>query len=527
METIKYEQLLLNEMRIFPIHIDNDLTDESMIKAITLTENIRTSLGLSLKPKDIILLAKSSDMDTIYERLKVALGEVKAKPMYPDFPTTVMAMDEAEFRFHQLVHYFSTYGIETLLGVKVSKGWLPSDAGIVSDTEKTEVDKHLIADKTIELIDAKDQYMIPLKKIISKRNRMTNPEKEIMLEALKHVQDNLVEVCECNIPFKENLMPIFDAVLSLLNTSNQDQVLKALHALCQHTGDVFTCIRYALTKRHYRMRTAERKICVKLLESYPVVDLKTNIILSHKKSLNSHIVLNYISYNQYSRSNEHKQAVKDFRDDKLTSWEAQMKYLLSNDKDHALDFIAQRPGILLRMISWLVKLGFDSHEIKEKLMEHAESLSVQTLVTILNHFGNYKNIDSTLSLAILDLKYKEYDKIYDICFDVLKKRLTYVDSEIKDKKVYIKEGLYCFNQSTIAFNKVSQDGGYIRKGIVFKIPDEIEYLRFFVYWNDKKCVDVDLHAYFITNDEKKHEVGWNASYRWNASYKDEGVVFFR
>ncbi|MCD7949344.1 MAG: hypothetical protein LUG12_03650 [Erysipelotrichaceae bacterium] len=514
MTSTYYEKLLFNEMRLFPIRITSSLTDERMIKAMTLSENIRSSLGIALIPEDIIKFAKSDDMDTLYNRLVKALGEVKAKPMYPDFPHTVMNMEEAEFRFHQYLHYFSTYGIEDILGVEMTKGWLPSEAGLVSDTEKTEVDALLIPEKTIELIDVKDQYMIPLKKIVSKRNRMTLPENEILIIALEHSEDQLETICQLDIPFKENLMPIFDNVLSLLILEvKSDQILKALHALCQHTGDVFTCIRYALGKRHYRMRTAERKICVKLLESYPIADFKANMILSNKKSLNTHIVLNYISYNQYSRSEEHKQAVKDFRDGKLHSWESQMKYLLSNDKDHALDFIAQRPGMLLRMVAWLTRLGFDSSEITEKLLENVESLSVQTLVTILDYFGNYENIDLSSSNTAMIQKAKEYDIVYDICFKVLTKRITYLDTPIKDKKIYIKEGQYAFDKMSMEFNKASQDGGYIRSGTVFKIPEDVQYLRFFVYWNDNHRVDVDLHVYLSDGEGNPYSIGWNAGFR--------------
>ena len=43
--------------------------------------------------------------------------------------------------FHQVLHYFSTYGAEMFTGIKVSKGWLP----YVEDTEKTESDNQLLA----------------------------------------------------------------------------------------------------------------------------------------------------------------------------------------------------------------------------------------------------------------------------------------------------------------------------------------------------------------------------------------------
>lgn len=84
------------------------------------------------------------------------------------------------------------------------------------------------------------------------------------------------------------------------------------------------------------------------------------MIISLKKSENTKFVLNYLSFNKYSRSKDHFDAVNDLRDGKLHSWESKMKFLLEkNDKENALDFIGKRPGMLLRMIAWLTRLGYE------------------------------------------------------------------------------------------------------------------------------------------------------------------------
>ena len=86
-----------------------NITDESMLRAMTVNAELN-ALGYTLKPIGIIALAKA-DMSRIVVDFKDAIGEVKAKPMYPNFPMQVMEMEEAEFRLHQLLHYFSTYGV--------------------------------------------------------------------------------------------------------------------------------------------------------------------------------------------------------------------------------------------------------------------------------------------------------------------------------------------------------------------------------------------------------------------------------
>ena len=53
---------------------------------------------------------------------------------------------------------------------------------------------------------------------------------------------------------------------------------------CQHTGDVWKCIDYVLKSReNYHLRTSEKRILVKVLESYDIKDFRANLILSNKK----------------------------------------------------------------------------------------------------------------------------------------------------------------------------------------------------------------------------------------------------
>lgn len=522
----EYKEVLFNEMRIYPIEIiaKKELNEESMIKAMTVRENLSTGLGIGLTPADVIKLAKSNDIDNLYDDIKEAIGQVKAKPMYPDFPNTVMEIDESVFRFHQLLHYFSAYGIEELTGNEVLKGWMPAESGTIPDTEKTEKDDKLLPDKLIELIDIRNMFVIPVKKVLSKRNRASLNEKDIVKFAVENMSDSeLKSLVKSDIPFKENLYPLFFSILNLLDPEkkNQNMVRELLHYLCQHTGDVFDCIRY-VSVRYHRLKVSQQRLLVRLLESYPITDFKANMIISLKKSENTKFVLNYLSFNKYSRSKDHFDAVNDLRDGKLHSWESKMKFLLEkNDKENALDFIGKRPGMLLRMIAWLTRLGYDKKMIAEKLLENVNSLSIQTIVSILNYFGNYGNIDQSKEAE----KTKEFDSVYYVCTRVLEERLKSVTFPFKDKKVYINEGIYSFADSQIEFNSASSEGGYLRSGLAVKIPHDVNVLRFFVYWNDyEKRVDIDLHSYAYTNLGERFMVGWNSSFRNNGIVHSGDIV---
>lgn len=96
---INYEQLLLSELRLVPYKPGNNCTQENMLKAMTVNEEL-LALGFRFSAEDIVNLSASESLDGILGRIHKNMEDVKAEPMYPGFPGQVMAMDEAIFRFH-------------------------------------------------------------------------------------------------------------------------------------------------------------------------------------------------------------------------------------------------------------------------------------------------------------------------------------------------------------------------------------------------------------------------------------------
>ena len=199
--TYNFEKDVFNALRWvvytnddFHGNIDRDIPDERMQLVLTFNENIK-GLGYTFDPQSIVDLARlanlanQSDLSNLYDKIKDMIGSVDAKPMYPDFPNQVMEMDEATFRMHQLIHYFTTYGIESLTGMEVSKGWLPN----VEETEKTECDDTLLSAKTIQLIDESECAAYALEKILSKRERMTDADNRL-IKALIAEKWNIAEI---------------------------------------------------------------------------------------------------------------------------------------------------------------------------------------------------------------------------------------------------------------------------------------------------------------------------------------------
>ncbi len=497
---MNYNKLLLDQLRFVTYEkCDSELTDALMAKAVTLNENLQP-LGYVLSPADIVAIAKSPSLDSFYDKVRSLMDTVKADPMYPGFPQQVMEMDEAVFRFHQMVHYFSTYGMELLFGVNVTRGWLPCEGENSTDAADQKI---VLKAKTIKLLPIEESYIVPLQMIMSRKERMTLPEREIVTVAISHV--SVEQIRALKVSFKENMDAVYEIVFDMMD---REVAFSFLRALCQHTGDVLRCVDLLLRRHKYHFRTAQKRFLVKLLESYPEKDFRANLVLSGKGAERNITLLNYLDFSVYSRSAGHMDAVNDLRDGRLRSWESVAKSMLESGNDGALDFVAQRPGMMLRMVAWLMRLGYTKDAVVDKLSEKASVLSMQTLITNMNFFGK-----------LTEEERADAGQLYDAFEELLYTRMKNCDTQMRGKKVLLKMDDYDLNVSEIHCSDKSAEGGYIRSGIAYRIPENVDALRFFVYWNDKTRVDVDLHAGYTDLEGNPHHVGWNQDFR------DCGVVF--
>lgn len=495
------EQLMLSELRAFPVTMipDNDVTDSTLTAAITANEEL-INLGYTLSAKDIITLARCSELYEFVSRFKDALGDVKAKPMYPNFPTQVMDMDVATFRFHQVMHYFSTYGAELFFGLNVSEGWLPN----VENTPKINDDNTLLKAKTIQLVDryAADEFIY--KRILSKCERVTEKESMLLSYAIQAVHPHIVK--ETAIPFKENIMPVFYEIFK----SDAETKVVMLNALCKHTGDVFKCVDYTLTRCKYHFRTAQKRVLVHLLEQYPLNDFKENIILSNKKASRTELLLRYLDFNAYAKLPVFKTIVKELRSGELRSWMSGVETRLANRDVSALEMIAKRPGIMLRSITRLLRLGYTQQLILDYILPHTGELRTQTIVSIINAFGEKLN---KIYLHESNDDKTEVTNVIGICKTILVENLRSKKTNLCNKKVFLDFSEYDLEHSVIETNDKSDEGGYIRSGISYKIPENVHRMRFFVYWNHRGRSDVDLHSSMVDASGAQYSIGWNSNFK--------------
>lgn len=373
---LTYRRLLFCTMHMLTCRKGDprQITDEKLLKALTVNENLH-SLGFTLRPEDIGLLAASDSLYRFYSEVKELVPEMKAKPMYPNFPDQVMEIDEAQFRLHQMIHYFSTYELEWLTGKSISRGWLPD----MESTPKTERDDRLLSYTVLELAEEDDSYSLCLMRILNRRERLTISEKELVMLSLPHASEETFN--GIRIAFKENLDLLFPEIFEKM--SGKDSV-RILRHLCQHTGDVLNNAAILLKKHKYHFRTSQKRTIVKLLESYPAENLRENLMLSNTKRERNLVILRHLDFNIYARNTAHKKAVADLRNRNIISWEGTAKRMLAGHEEGALAYTAKRPGAMLRMLKWILSLGYDEEEIVNLLITHAQQFSTQMLVKLLS-----------------------------------------------------------------------------------------------------------------------------------------------
>jgi len=499
----KYFGNMVREMRIIPVlnYSKENVTDDDLVRAITFNTELN-NLGYALKPNAIIKLAKVAP-EVMYKALKYfkdTIGDVKAKPMYPNFPTQVMEMDEAVLRFHQMLHYFSTYGVEEIYKTKVSVGWLPD----VKDTEKTSSDYDLLDKKVLDVMSVDDAVSYSYKTILSMRERCTLPQLEIIRFDIGYGVDTSIEVA-----FKENMYELFK--YQLTNGSRKVEEFK----FCQHTGDIWKCVSY-LKDNGLKLRTSEKKFITRLFESYPIQDFETNLILSNKSAENIKYMLNWIDFDTFSRSAAHRESVRKLRNNELRSWEGKAKQKIFSGDEEAVKFIAKRPGMMLRWVTLLLRNGFAKGDIMNELLANIDKLSTQTIMTLSNHFSK----EDVKKYGGDDYDTKELSFLRILFTSLVTASIGNKDiPEFVGKKIYVNMDNYDTELSSIECNDKSEEGGYIRSGLAYKIPDGVDIIRFFVYWNDKRRVDLDLHGACVDKDGNDCLVGWNTR------YKDECAVF--
>ena len=115
----------------------------------------------------------------IHDLLEMTGAHREFRPMYPNFPTQVMKMDEAELYLNAINHYFSV-AVKDLLGVSLPKNGL-------QDYEK-ENRSPLIERMDLRVLDlaTEEDFVLLIKNLIGAKTSISDIDKEDVRWAIEH-----------------------------------------------------------------------------------------------------------------------------------------------------------------------------------------------------------------------------------------------------------------------------------------------------------------------------------------------------
>ena len=275
---------------------------------------------------------------------------------------------------------------------------------------------------------------MPVNRIICEKEDVNENKRSIVRDAVPYLPPEKIGML--NITQKEQVMLLFSQIVcSENNPSKTDQ----LRNLCRSTEDVLLGIDYSLTYVDYHFRTSQKRLLTKLLESYPIDDFRSNLFPSRKKGDRNRLLLDYISYTSFSRSSEHKAAVLSLRNGTFRSWESKAKFLLGFYPENALAFLEEKPNKMLRMLAWLIRLGYTKEELEYRLLDKAENLDPQILSIILTEFGKEVQLEKSSDeerKRVLQKK-NEHSQVFSIAEKLFRIHLEKHPTPMDGKKVFL------------------------------------------------------------------------------------------
>ena len=561
---------------VFRSHADLPTTvdDADMAWAVTANANLEGT-GYTLSQPSIITLAAyhhtvvklaqgasflplaafaEADLINPLADITRLVPDVTASPMYPDFPTQVMQISEAQFRYDQACHYFSTYGVEALAGllgldVTVGKGWLPN----VEATPKTQADETLVAPKVLHLLVTVEDLQAVVAARLTRATRMHPAEIATALLVFQELGENDT-LAFPKVAFHENMMEL----IRVAAQEDSGTLERVATGLAQHPGDLLKAVLYVMqTNEHHRLTTRQKKGFCRAFERFGAQSIAHNIA---DAGHSARLAPNYLSVARFAGPHL-REAVELVEAGKVRSWAGELElrwqavdvlygsYSWQSLRDqlaheHAarnllsgnlkaiedawralLTHYGTRPGMLLRALSRLAKGGCPGYLLIAEMNAHADVFSLPTLVSTATALSVDVSVEGALKgqavvrSAKRGASHQPLDaatraEIVAMLRPLIELRLRGLDTPLKGRRVYLDTAGISLVGSLLRPNEVGDTGtAWPPAGIAFDLPAD-KTLRFFTFWDDRKRrVDVDLHFMGRTVSGKPIHVGWNARFR--------------
>lgn len=501
------KKLLFSELRVLQGEGNSKKASKEGLELALIDNANLNAFGFDLKGEGIVKLAQdytaNPEMTPMHVRVKEFQPDIEVNPMYPNFPIQVLEMSELDFRVNQLAHYLSTYGLESMFNVEVVQGWLPE----TQDLMEREEDVQVVKLKTLDYLSPQEVNSLVIEKLIGRKERLLPNELKIAKEVVYN--SNRSEITE--IPFKENIGSLYADILLGGNVVKRYEALDELSKILKHPGDVLDLTEHLVVLNKYKhFKTSLKRGLVNLIEGFPTASIEENLASNRwsnkflgkkgsKRSVNRNIALiDYMSFSKFSKNSEAMRLVNELKDGALVSWNQRLeKAYDAGDLGTVVELLTQRPGVYFRQLNRLYKNDVNPKVMVEHMREFAPELKTQSIVSALNNYSGEKTVQKIfLETLAHNLQGKEIEVL-------------------AGKKVFIEQNEVDYANSKLSIIDKFEEGGYIQSGMAIRIPEGLEFLRFFTYWNDESRIDIDLHASYENQNGSNGHVGWHGHYNNN------------
>lgn len=231
--------------------------------------------------------------------------------------------------------------------------------------------------------------------------------------------------------------------------------------------DVVKGIDYCLVQEHYKLRTSQKKWLVKEIEKTDARSFGLALAQSHTVADRSKTILNFLSYNKFSRSPEHRVIVKDLRNGSLMTANKFLKQKVRRrDLDEVKRVVGAVPSLFWERLSEMI-----DHFSQEELREIVESC----------HFS--------LGVLVTALAKENTPEVRKLLKDLVDRTLAKMNLGIRGKRV------------RVAIENYSPEFSMLGEVMANKIPDDTRLVRVKLQWKDTVCNSIDL---ITTKEENEY-----------------------
>lgn len=231
--------------------------------------------------------------------------------------------------------------------------------------------------------------------------------------------------------------------------------------------DVVKGIDYCLVREHYKLRTSQKKWLVKEIEKTDARIFGLALAQSHTVADRSKTILNFLSYNKFSRSPEHRVIVKDLRNGSLMTANKLLKQKVRRrDLAEVKRVVEAVPSLFWERLSEMI-----DHFSQEELREVGESC----------HFS--------LRVLVTTLAKENTPEVRKLLKDLVNRTLAKMNLGIRGKRV------------RVAMENYRPEFSMLGEVMANKIPDDTRLVRVKLQWKDTVANSIDL---ITTKEENEH-----------------------